>query len=812
MIRLPPGGPDFKAAEIDDFGYGIITREGPTKLPFGAALESYDCDYEARNISNRAGYDTVLENGPGAIKLASFETTEVWSGGSADTVNFVAIEAEAAGTRGRAMSAVGGAGEVSMTLLGLALNTGVDPLEVFNCWIMPTALPAGITGYTLTLRFQTSPGNYYQATIAADTDTPNVLELGLWKYHRFRRQDFAKTGTPDWTAITQIRFGLTATGSGTLILTVDNLHRTPGLIQDLFQFRRESGAYQGGTNQYAIARGNLYRQGTTRWETIITGFDPSVQVYSRSIQDRRVITDGVTSPRVLMSDGVTVYRLGIVTPPRQVVTTQIGGGGLPDGDYFVQVLYYSSVTGTFSAPDDRSPTVPLTITGGAGTAGIRFTNLPVSSDPQVDWLVVAIRPSIEPELFFRITDGIFGDVPNGTTTVDYVGTLSALQARTETVVDPDLDYPSVIDPATQLPVEAHPLYLAEAGNYLVTVMAEQPTVVRWSRFRSPGSWRIDDEQPLGENDNEALTGLETIAGALLAFKRNGVFFARVAGGDSGITFEQRISDRGSVNHKGILTVGHVLFYPGEEGIYKVEGDFQPRLITAQAQPTWDGLWDPNRRDLGCSLLVRARNQVVHYARTLGAFRNNQGWVTHYRSALAEDRRQGKWPTWAPTLWRMPAEQATEVRTSGGYEPWIAGNGQVFRANYGVQDDRRPIESIHRTSLYSPDSHYTHLFNWLDTEMNVAGNVQTEVQVYCGTDITPAAILTANMTGQSVPLGSFVLGASPLGTGKYVAARFKLPRRVVRYVSFRFRFRGRAHWELYEMDPWSKAVSRWRTAM
>src|SRR5439155_22221284 len=130
----------------------------------------------------------------------------------------------------------------------------------------------------------------------------------------------------------------------------------------------------------------------------------------------------------------------------------------------------------------------------------QFKNIRVSADPQVEWIVIGIRPSTEPELFFRASDGLFGEVPNGTTTFEFSDNLATLLARSLTAIDPDLDYPSVIQQATGQPVEAHPLFIEEVGGYVLAVMAEQPTVVRVSRFRQYGSWALDDEFPLGEND------------------------------------------------------------------------------------------------------------------------------------------------------------------------------------------------------------------------------------------------------------------------------------------------------------------------
>lgn len=819
MIQGQRPANDYKPYAIDDFGFGLMTRDAPSQIPHGAALVSYDADYDSRSIKNRRGYDSVLENGPGATKIADFEVGEAWSGGSADTVNFVKTEAAADGTRSRSISAVGGAGEVAVTLT-VALNLGTDPLEVINLWILTTAFPAGVTGYTLTLRFQTSNGNYYQVTAASNSDSKNPLELNLSKYHRFRRQDFAKTGAPDWTNITQIRLGLTAVGAGTLTISVDNLHRTPGFMQDLFQFRRESGSFKGASSEYAITNGTLYRNDGQRWTSVFSGFVTDQPIYSVTAQDRRLISDGVTSPRILLGDGATVYRLGIVGPPRQVIATQIGltaaqvaaGGGLPDGDYFVQVLYYSSKTGTFSAPDERVPaTASLTIAGGGGIAGIRFSNLPVSSDPQVDWLVIGIRPAdVEAESFFRISDGAFGDAANGTITVDFVGSISQLQSRRASIIDPDLDYPSVIDPATGLPTEGHPIYLVGIGGYIVAVMAEELSVVRWSRFRAPGSWRIDDEEDVGENDDDPVTALGVNASTLFVFKGNSVIPGRAVGGDEGISFSNKVSDDGCTDHKAIMAVGNFLLYPGEDAAYMVGPDLVTRPLTSAAQPTWRGLWNHQAKNLGAAIRLRDRHQVAFFKRSKGAFRNDSGWVTHYQKMIVPGGTL-RVPDWAPTIWRMPVDVGAEVRLTGdSYEPWIGGLGQVFRANYGTQDDARDIVTVHRTALVTTDRHFVHLFLYADLEGDVAGAVNAQVAVFLGRALTADSTVAAALQGGADVLGTFVLGTDQMGAPAYVHDRVKLGARVaVRYLCLEVTLRGRAEFDINRITIWSKPVSRWR---
>ncbi|HKQ98855.1 MAG TPA: hypothetical protein VJV75_13345 [Candidatus Polarisedimenticolia bacterium] len=797
---------------VSEFPYGLMTKLSPTETPDGAALVSYDADYNSLNIASRKGYARVLENGPGAVKIADFEPGEAWSNSSAYTADFVLREVAADGTQARLVS-VAAPAAVTASLTGLALNLGTNLNDVIHLWVKVIARPAGITSATVALRLETSGGNYYEVTAAADADLANELQLGAGKYHRFRRSAFVGTGAPDWTNITAIRLIVTAAGTGTFTVAFDNLHRTPGRVQDIFQFRRQSGVAAGSSDFYAVANGNLYRSDGFRWQSVFSGFDADRAVHSLSAQDRRLLTDGKTTPRVLMPDGVTVYRLGIVTPPKQMTATQIAGGGLPDGAYFAQVLFYSSKTGTFSAPDDRVPRNPIiTIAGGGGTAGIHFANIPVSADPQVDYVVIGLRPDTEPSLFFRVSDGLHGEVANGTTTYDYQESYANLLARSLTAIDPDLDYPSVVDPATGLPVEAHPLFWAEAGGYILSVMAEKPTVVRTSRFRQPGSWAIDDEFPLGENDQESLTGIAVVQSLITAHKRNAVYPGRVVGGDEKIRFDPPISDRGSASQKGIAVVGQSIFYRALDGIYRTGLGLIPRKLSDLAQPTWRDLWDPYGIGSECTVPIRDSEQVVTFGRKSGALFNDTGWVTHYRTVGVE--RSAKVPQWAPSIWRMAADCATEVLPAAGdggaWETWIGSMGQVWRIT-GGEDDGRPITLEHRTNLMSPDPANSYLWRFVDVEAACAGQVNMTVAVFLGTALIADASPTVPLQGGADVLGEFILGISRLGTPKYTMPRVQLPCTPARYISVGLSCRSRNRVEIYRVRSWYNRLGSRRVA-
>lgn len=805
MLNVRAARKTYTPIPITDFGAGLLTRDGPQKVPLGAARRSLNCDYFGRNINNRRGFAAVLENGPGAVKIADFEAGEGWVNGAADAVNFVTVEAAANGARGRSRSQAG-AGTAGVSLAIAASNLGTDLNDVIHLWVACTTLDATVTGYKIRLRFTTSGGNYYEATVAAGTDTANLLEAGRSRYYRTRRQAFTATGTPDWTSITAIDIFLDQLGgAGTVAVTYDNLHRTPGVMQALFQFKRESGAYKGATDEYAIAGGVLYRNGGQRWTSVFSGFDASAPVYHKTAQDRVILSDGVTTPRVLMADGTTVYRLGILPPARTITATQIGGGHLSDGDYFVMVAFYSSKTGTFSGPDLAVPTAAtISIGGGGGTAGIRFANIPVSADPQVDWVVIGVRPAnSEKVLFLRITDGAFGDVANGTTTFDFVGAVSELLARSDHPVDPDNSYPTVIDATTGNPVEAHPLYLEELGGYIVTVMAEQPTVLRFSRFRQPGSWSEDDEVPIGENDSQPVTGLAQLGSSVLVGKRDAVYWARPVGGDVKVSVEGPVSERGPVEHRGIVKVADSLWYRSQEGLICIAFDQVPRIVSDGNQDTWESAWSVGGFGQGCAVRVRGREQILHFGRSFGSPLNDLAWCTHHRSYKSLVRT--KQPELATSLWNMSADVAAEMQTTTGYQPWIGANGQVFRANFGSRDDGRTYQAVHRTPLISKDPQSLWAWREVEIESKVSGTYPLTVQPFIGATVIEEGQSTYTLEGDGDPLGSFVLGTDRLGSGLYTHKKLPLPRVLGRYLALEFRFQGDAEFTIYRIAPWCQRI-------
>ena len=903
--------PRYRPLAQTDFG-GLQTLYGPL-IGRRGALRSQNVDYDARRPRKALGFTAVLENAVGAVQVENFDSGEGWTGGSSEVgaENFVSVEAEATGFGSRKLSQVGvGTASMEKTIpsgsgfdsgfssgfgSGAPVQINAGGLDIIHIWRKALQLPSTITGYQIRLRFQSSAGNYSEAVIAGTGTDEEALEKdlagnGIPLYARIRRFKFTNTGTPLWASINLIRIELEVTaGTGTLEVAFDNLYWSPAYVQDLFQFRRFLTA--GGNrakNEYAVAGGKLYRNDGLRWAEEATGFQADVPVTSITMDDRRFVVDGKTSPRKIMPDG-TVFRMGIVPPPKQASLAQIAGGGLADQTIYVIVKFFSKTTGIESGPDEKTPGTKLVISSGGGNAGVSISNLPVSTDPQVTHLRIFIRPeNLSDSQFFRSSGDPDGEIENGTTTFDILETVTNLENFE--VMDPDTDYPAYIDTSERLAnvegsivsatastavldgdapstddalngriiriisgtgsgqirniddyvgdtrtvtpdpdwttvpdstslyrvistvtgtlKEAHPLFFAQVGRFTLSVFAEQPSTLRHSQADNPEYWPLDNETPLGLNDNDVVTGLASGRGVGLAFKNDAIYPIRVISAGVGPVAGDSISERGSVNHKGITRIEEQIWFRNEDGVYWLDAGLRIHRASAMAQPTWKDLWDARRSQFMVGVELRERFQYYLFGSTLGSQFNNNGWVTNYRRW--EGYRFGREPDYDPSIHTYGVDAAAGIEDVNDLRrTWIAKDGVVFQMNSGTSRDGRGFPMRHLTGIWSPDGAgaWVCRWPWLDILAKVAGDSDLLVDVFLGPGLVPDDTLTADLQGNSSPLGQFVLGTSRLGAGSYVHQRLKLPPVKSRFLQMEFRHEGRADVEIQAVTPFYLPITQ-----
>lgn len=120
-------------------------------------------------------------------------------------------------------------------------------------------------------------------------------------------------------------------------------------------------------------------------------------------------------------DGSTVTKWGITRPTVGTLSGAAGAAGSPNGTYSLEVTFGNSLTGNESSASDPS-TATVTVTN----QKIVVSNVPVSSDPQVDTRFIYIKNIATMGQYFRA--GTINDNVTTTITLDFV--------------DADLDIPA----------------------------------------------------------------------------------------------------------------------------------------------------------------------------------------------------------------------------------------------------------------------------------------------------------------------------------------------------------------------------------
>lgn len=831
--------PKYRALPQVDFG-GLMNQYEPL-VPRRAAVISENVNYDSRVIAKANGDVAVLENAVGAVQIEDFNSDTGWTGGLLETGsdNYVATEAADAGVASRRLVQIG-IGTATMDksyspplVLGLPpgepFDGGFDegfggdlslverPLDLTHLWRKPVVFTNTVTGYQVRLRFETSTGNHFEAVVAGTGAGEEKLETslesefttefdesfmgvtGIGLYRRIRRFEFVKTGSPTWESIAKIRINLQITaGTGTLAVVFDNLYRSPGYVQDLFQFRRFQAPLYPSRQEFAVAGGKLFKNDGLRWAEVFSGFDAERPVTGITLNSRRFVTDGTKSPIKIMPGG-TIYRMGIANPPKQISLAQIGGGSLADQQVYVKVKWYSTITGIESGVDDPEDGKLLIITGSGGIAAVRVSNLPVSTDPQVTHVRIFIRPAnLSDSEFFRASGGADGEAANGILSFDITEPITNLSQFD--VMDPDTDYPSVIVGGVQ--VEGHPMFFVEVGGFVLTVMAEYPNTLRSSSFDKPENWPLDSEIELGLNDDDEITGLSSGQDVALAFKRDAIYPIRVVNTAIGPVASGSISERGSVSHKAIVRIGDQLWFPNEDGVYWLDPGLRLRRASGNAQPAWDGLWDPNQARKMVGVELRGRFQYHLFGASLGQLSSDRDWVTHYpRQERARYQRE---PEYDPSIHTAGADAATTLEDSADLQrTWVARNGMVYQVDTGVARDGRGFLMRHRTGIWSPDGGagaWVCRWPWVDIIATITGDVDVAVGVFLGPVLVANATPSAHLQGDADVLSEFVLGTSKLGAASYVHQRLKLPMGRARFLQMEFSHDGRGEVEILSVMP------------
>lgn len=162
-------------------------------------------------------------------RLASFQPSETWTDGTADTSNYLT------GTQSIKVSPDGAEAAAYMTVTenmsefadGATSHVEDDIKFVIYADSISNLTACGV-------RFYTSAGNLFYYSAHAS------LAVG-WNYFSIAKSAFSETGTPDWGTITKIEvYGTTSSGEINLSFTALNMVRNTGTTSVIYEKRKLS--------------------------------------------------------------------------------------------------------------------------------------------------------------------------------------------------------------------------------------------------------------------------------------------------------------------------------------------------------------------------------------------------------------------------------------------------------------------------------------------------------------------------------------------------------------------------------------------
>jgi hypothetical protein len=198
-------------------------------------------------------------------------------------------------------------------------------------------------------------------------------------------------------------------------------------------------------------------------------------------------------------NGTTVQTFGITRPTIGTMAVAAGASGTAkNGPYEFRVTYGNSVTGHESSASATN-TTPVTLTNVKGNA----TNIPVSSDAQVDTRYIYARNTATMTVFYR------------------VATIANNTATTATLDWADLDIIiQAPDTSENDPPVAGIRYLAW---YQDRLFAASDSLLYYSQLTKPESFDPDNYEPVNANDGQAITGIVAAFECVLIFKTNSIW-------------------------------------------------------------------------------------------------------------------------------------------------------------------------------------------------------------------------------------------------------------------------------------------------
>lgn len=323
-----------------------------------------------------------------------------------------------------------------------------------------------------------------------------------------------------------------------------------------------------------------------------------------------------------------IQEFGITAPATAPTLADSGAAGNHNGTYEARVTYYNSLTGHESSAGTTSTTVTVV------SKQINWTNIPVSSDTQVDTRKLYLRNTTTQTNFYLVST-----IGDNTTTIKTTNTLDTNLIT----VGPDTAENN-----------RPPTGIKYLETYLSRMFAADDTTLYYSKVNLPEAFDPDFTENVSPNDGQKITGLHAAQEILVIFKSNSMYGLY---GPDPASWEIRLisPDIGCVANRSIVTIEGITYWWSEQGPVMWDGTGVPRTIGADLISTtispdslnfaqlnlihavpdqtrsrvvfcvpevgqsrctailpwnyrlmrWEGIWDP--MDLSCSMVTRDSN-------------------------------------------------------------------------------------------------------------------------------------------------------------------------------------------------------------
>lgn len=282
---------------------------------------------------------------------------------------------------------------------------------------------------------------------------------------------------------------------------------------------------------------------------IQTTIDATTSAPSFSVaNDCCFIVNGSSNQMKVLSSTIA-YGMGITRPTVGTLTSTVGVGGFFNGTYEIRVTYVSTLTGHESS---ASNTATSTIT--VANKAIDLTNIPVSSDPQVNARYIYVRNTATMTQFFgsRAAEMV---IPNNT---DTTKSISALDTNL-TIAAP-----------TTSSNEPPNVTIRCIAYYKGRMFGISDSTLYWSQLGDPESWDTASSDDLNAQDGQKFTGLIVDHDQLIITKSDSFYTLNGSDPNTWVITKQD-STRGCMAHRTMVTARGWTWWWSRYGLVRWNG-------------------------------------------------------------------------------------------------------------------------------------------------------------------------------------------------------------------------------------------------